>query len=64
METNTNSEAERHRNAFYRQHKETGKRKGGKKEKNITWTGQKIYIKIKNVREEHGFAANWGKPYK
>lgn len=64
METNTNSEAERHRNAFYRQHKETGKRKGGKKEKKYYVDRAKIYIKIKNVREEHGFAANWGKPYK
>lgn len=40
-----------------------GREKGGRKKKILRGQGKKN-IKIKNVREEHGFAANWGKPYK
>lgn len=41
-----------------------GREKGGRKKKILRGQGKKIYIKKKNEREEHGFAANWGKPYK
>lgn len=44
--------------------KGTRKREKGRKKEKYYMNRAKIIIIKKNVREEHGFAANWGKPYK